>query len=82
MDQSAHPSLVLPRRAIVLAAIVALHLLLVWALASGLASTAVRAVVGPMSGDIYPNPVPDERPPPALDPKFVQPTIDPGPAPD
>jgi protein TonB len=82
MDHSAHPSPVLPQRAVVLAAIIALHVLLIGALASGLAHTALTAVLPPIVArvvDVHPQ---DPVLPPPAEPTFVPPTVDPGPVPE
>ncbi|HEY8054200.1 MAG: energy transducer TonB [Steroidobacterales bacterium] len=66
----------LTRRGAVLAAIVALHVFLIWALASGLARRAMELVAPPISADIVEEIKKQDLPPPPPPPELERPPVE------
>lgn len=66
----------LTRRGAVLAAIIALHLFLIWALATGLARRAFELVAPPISADIVEEIKKQDLPPPPPPPEMERPPVE------
>jgi protein TonB len=66
----------LTRRGAVLAAIVALHVFVIWALASGLARRAMELVAPPISADIVEEVKKQDLPPPPPPPEIERPPVE------
>jgi protein TonB len=64
------------RRGIVAAAIIGLHLLMFWALASGLAQRVVSVLAPPLEADIVEEVKDDEPPPPPPPPEMERPPVE------
>jgi periplasmic protein TonB len=64
------------RRAIVFFAIVAFHVLIVWALASGLARQVVEIIAPPIETDIIEEELQREEPPPPPPPEMERPPVE------
>jgi protein TonB len=66
----------LTRRGAVLAAIIALHVFVIWALASGLARRAMELVAPPISADIVEEVKKQDQPPPPPPPEIERPPVE------
>ena len=66
----------LTRRGAVLAAIIALHVFVIWALASGLARRAMELVAPPISADIVEEVKKQDLPPPPPPPEIERPPVE------
>jgi protein TonB len=66
----------LTRRGAVLAAIIALHVFVIWALASGLARRAMELVAPPISADIVEEVKKPDQPPPPPPPEIERPPVE------
>lgn len=66
----------LTRRGAVLAAIIALHVFVIWALASGLARRAMELVAPPISADIVEEVKKQDQPPPPPPPELERPPVE------
>lgn len=64
------------RRGIVAVAIIALHVFVAWALASGLARKVVEVIAPPIEADIVEEVKPDEEPPPPPPPEMERPPVE------
>jgi protein TonB len=64
------------RRGIVAAAIIGLHILMFWALASGLAQRVVSVLAPPLEADIVEEVKDDEPPPPPPPPEMERPPVE------
>jgi protein TonB len=64
------------RRGVVVAAIIALHLFVVWALASGLARKVVEVIAPNIEADIVEEVKNDEEPPPPPPPEMERPPVE------
>lgn len=64
------------RRGIVLAAIIALHILAAWGFASGLATRAIAALAPPIEADIVEEVKKEEQPPPPPPPEMERPPVE------
>jgi periplasmic protein TonB len=66
----------LTRRGAVLAAIIALHVFLIWALATGLARRAMELVTPPIAADIVEEVKKQDQPPPPPPPELERPPVE------
>src|ERR1700752_2425632 len=64
------------RRTAVLAAIIALHLFIAWALATGLARRAIEVLAPPIQTDIVEEVKQEKEPPPPPPPEFEKPPVE------
>ena len=71
-----HDSTFITRRGIVLGAIIALHVLILWALATGLARKAIELVAPPIQTDIVEEATKKNEPPPPPPPEFEKPPVE------
>jgi protein TonB len=76
MAAYAHDSNFFSRRAIVLVAIVVLHVFLAWAFATGLARKAIEMVAPPIQTDIIEEVKERDTPPPPPPPEFERPPVE------
>jgi|SRR5580658_1044991 protein TonB len=67
---------ILTRRSAVLVAIIALHLFVIWALATGLARRAMELVAPPIQTDIVEEVKKDDAPPPPPPPEMERPPVE------
>lgn len=72
----AHDSFFMTRRGIVLLAIGALHVFLLWALATGLARRAIEVIAPPIQTQIVEEVKKEEAPPPPPPPQFERPPVE------
>src|SRR5271169_1880939 len=71
-----HDSTFMTRRGAVLVAIIALHLFIFWALATGLAQRAIEVIAPPIQTDIVQEEVKKNEPPPPPPPEFQKPPVE------
>jgi periplasmic protein TonB len=71
-----HDSQFMTRRGAVLAAIIALHVFIAWALATGLARRAIQVLAPPIQTTIVQEVKPKDLPPPPPPPKFERPPVE------
>jgi len=71
-----HDSTFLTRRGAVLVAIIALHVFIFWALATGLAQRAIEVIAPPIQTDIVQEEVKKNEPPPPPPPEFQKPPVE------
>jgi periplasmic protein TonB len=71
-----HDSQFLTRRSLVLFAIIALHVFIFWALATGLARKAIEVLAPPIQTDIVQEEVKKDQPPPPPPPEFQKPPVE------
>jgi periplasmic protein TonB len=71
-----HDSQFMTRRGAVLAAIIALHVFIAWALATGLARRAIEVMAPPIQTQIVQEVKPKDLPPPPPPPKFERPPVE------
>jgi len=71
-----HDSQFMTRRGAVLVAIIALHVFLVWALATGLARRAIEVLAPPIQTTIVEETKKEEAPPPPPPPQFERPPVE------
>jgi periplasmic protein TonB len=71
-----HDSFFMTRRGAVLIAIIALHVFILWALATGLARRAVELVAPPIQTQIVQEVKKEEAPPPPPPPQFERPPVE------
>jgi periplasmic protein TonB len=76
MAAYAHDSQFFSRRAIVFVVIVALHVLLAWAMAVGLARKVVEVIAPPIQTDLIEEVEQRETPPPPPPPEFERPPVE------
>ncbi|HQW08228.1 MAG TPA: energy transducer TonB [Steroidobacteraceae bacterium] len=76
MAAYAHDSTFVPRRIVVFLFIVAFHIALVWALATGLARKVVEVLAPPIQTDIIEEMQQDEPPPPPPPPQMERPPVE------
>jgi protein TonB len=76
MAAYAHDTNFFSRRAIVLLAIIVLHIFLAWAFASGLARKAIQMVAPPIQTDIIEEVEQRDTPPPPPPPEFERPPVE------
>ncbi|MCW5574422.1 MAG: energy transducer TonB [Steroidobacteraceae bacterium] len=76
MAAYAHESSFIPRRLVVFFVIVLFHVLLVWALATGLARKVVEVLAPPIQTDIIEEIAEDEPPPPPPPPEMERPPVE------
>lgn len=76
MATIAHDNLFMTRRGIVLIAIGALHVFLLWALATGLARRAIEVLAPPIQTQIVEEVKKEEAPPPPPPPQFERPPVE------
>ncbi|HXY75357.1 MAG TPA: energy transducer TonB [Steroidobacteraceae bacterium] len=76
MDITAHDSQFMTRRTIVLAAIIALHVFIAWALATGLARRAMEVIAPPIQTEIVQEETKKAEPPPPPPPTFEKPPVE------
>lgn len=69
-------SQLLTRRSVVLVAIIALHVLIVWAIASGLAHRAIEMVAPPIIADVVQQQQKKDEPPPPPPPQLQRPPVE------
>jgi periplasmic protein TonB len=69
-------SQIMTRRGAVLAAIIALHVFIAWALATGLARRAIQVLAPPIQTTIVQEVKPKDLPPPPPPPKFERPPVE------
>src|SRR5437879_12246081 len=77
----AHDSQFMTRRGAVLVTIIALHVFIAWALATGLARRALEVIAPPIQTDIVEEVKTEKEPPPPPPPEFEKPPGE-GPPPD
>ncbi|NBU25680.1 MAG: energy transducer TonB [Gammaproteobacteria bacterium] len=65
-----------PRRVMVLGAIIAFHLLLVYGLVTGLARKVVQVVIPPLQTDLIEEIKPEDKPPPPPPPQMERPPVE------
>lgn len=66
----------LTRRSVVLVAIIALHILIVWAIATGLAHRAIEMVAPPIIADVVQQQQQKDQPPPPPPPQLEHPPVE------
>jgi periplasmic protein TonB len=71
-----HDSQFMTRRGVVFLAIVALHVFIAWALATGLARRAIQVLAPPIQTTIVQEVKPKDLPPPPPPPKFERPPVE------
>jgi periplasmic protein TonB len=71
-----HDSQFMTRRGAVLVAIIALHVFIAWALATGLARRAIQVLAPPIQTQIVQEVKPKDLPPPPPPPKFERPPVE------
>lgn len=71
-----HDSQFFTRRSIVFLAIVALHVFLAWALATGLARKAIELIAPPIQADVVQEEVKRDEPPPPPPPQLERPPVE------
>lgn len=71
-----HDTQFMTRRGAVLAAIIALHVFIAWALATGLARRAIEVLAPPIQTQIVQEVKPKDLPPPPPPPKFERPPVE------
>src|SRR5579862_1472583 len=71
-----HDSTFMTRRGAVLVAIIALHLFIFWALATGLAQRAIEQLAPPIQTDIVQEEQKKVEPPPPPPPQFEKPPVE------
>jgi periplasmic protein TonB len=71
-----HDSMFMTRRGAVLVAIIALHVFIFWALATGLARRAIEVVAPPIQTQIVEEVKKEEAPPPPPPPQFERPPVE------
>jgi periplasmic protein TonB len=71
-----HDTQYMTRRSAVLAAIIALHVFIAWALATGLARRAIQVLAPPIQTTIVQEVKPKDLPPPPPPPKFERPPVE------
>lgn len=76
MAAYAQESTFIPRRVVVFLVIVLFHILLVWALASGLARKVVETIAPPIVTDLIEEIQQDEAPPPPPPPEMERPPVE------
>jgi periplasmic protein TonB len=76
MAANVQDSTFLTRRGLVLAAIIALHVLVIWGFASGLATRAIQALAPPIQADIVEEIKKDDEPPPPPPPEMERPPVE------
>ena len=76
MATYAHDTNFFSRRAIVLLAIIVLHLFLAWAFATGLAHKAIQMIAPPIQTDIIEEVEQRDTPPPPPPPEFERPPVE------
>ena len=76
MAASVHDSSFFTRRGIVAAAIIGLHILMAWALATGLAHKVIEVLAPPIEADIVEEAKDDEPPPPPPPPEMECPPVE------
>jgi protein TonB len=76
MAAQVHDSSFFTRRGIVAAAIIGLHVLMAWALATGLAHKVVEVLAPPIEADIVDEVKDDEPPPPPPPPEMERPPVE------
>ncbi|MBV6416507.1 MAG: hypothetical protein CMLOHMNK_01100 [Steroidobacteraceae bacterium] len=76
MAAYAHDSTFVPRRIVVFLFIVVFHVLLIWALANGLARKVVEVLAPPIQTDIIEEIKQDEPPPPPPPPEMERPPVE------
>jgi protein TonB len=76
MAAYAHDTNFFSRRALVLLAIIALHLVLGWAFASGLARKVIQVIAPPIQTDIIEEVQERDTPPPPPPPEFERPPVE------
>ena len=76
MTAYVHDSTFFTRRTMVLFAIIALHVFIFWALATGLARKAIEVLAPPIQTEIVQEEVKQNQPPPPPPPQFEQPPVE------
>jgi protein TonB len=76
MAASVHDSSFFTRRGIVAVAIIGLHILMAWALATGLAHKVIEVLAPPIEADIVEEAKDDEPPPPPPPPEMERPPVE------
>ncbi len=76
MSAYAQDSTILTRRAFVFVAIVALHVFILWAFASGLARRAIETIAPPLQTDIVEEVQKRDEPPPPPPPQMERPPVE------
>ncbi|HYM41883.1 MAG TPA: energy transducer TonB [Steroidobacteraceae bacterium] len=76
MATIAHDSMFMTRRGAVLVAIIALHVFIGWALATGLARRAIEVIAPPLQTQIVEEVKKEEAPPPPPPPQFERPPVE------
>src|SRR2546429_1352691 len=72
----AHDSQFMTRRGAVLVTIIALHVFIAWALATGLARRALEVIAPPIQTDIVEERKVEKEPPPPPPPEFEKPPVE------
>jgi len=76
MAAYAQDSAYFTRRGVVVVAIIALHLFVAWALATGLARKVIEVLAPPIQADIVEEVKPDDEPPPPPPPEMERPPVE------
>ncbi|HLY52579.1 MAG TPA: hypothetical protein VKQ31_06180, partial [Steroidobacteraceae bacterium] len=76
MATMTHDSMFMTRRGAVLIAIIALHVFIGWALATGLARRAIEVIAPPIQTQIVEEVKKEEAPPPPPPPQFERPPVE------
>ncbi len=76
MTAYAHDSQFVTRRAVVFMMIIALHVFIIWAFASGLARRAIETIAPPLQTDIVEEVQKHDEPPPPPPPQMERPPVE------